>query len=209
MIKPKQRAKLINIELTRLYPDVECELDYQKPHELLIAARLSAQCTDKRVNIVTPALFDRFRDINGFAEADIGEVESFVHTCGLGKTKARDIVLMCRDLRDIYGGIIPNCVDELVKLSGIGRKTANLIAGELYGKPAVVTDTHVIRLSNRLGLVKAKEPEKVETELRRILPPEESMNFCHRLVWHGRRVCKARGAKCPECTLVKFCVEKG
>lgn len=205
----KRKIKIINAELNRLYPEVKCELNYYEPHELIIAARLSAQCTDKRVNIVTPALFEQYQSINDFAEANVGDIETLVNTCGLGKTKARDIVLMCRELRDIYGGIIPDSVEELVKLAGIGRKTANLIAGELYGKPAVVTDTHVIRLSNRLGLVKAKEPLKVESELRLLLPPEESMGFCHRLVWHGRRICKARGARCPECTLIKYCIEKG
>lgn len=203
-----QKAKYIIKELRCLYPDVKCELNYKKPYELLIAARLSAQCTDKRVNVVTPALFERFPEINDFAEADIKEIEELVHSCGLGKTKARDISFMCKSLRDNYGGTIPDTVEELVKLSGVGRKTANLISGELYGKPAVVTDTHVIRLSNRLGLVDVKEPAKVETKLRELLPPEESMDFCHRLVWHGRRVCTARSPKCAECTLDIYCVHE-
>ncbi len=198
-------------ELVRLYPEVKCELMYNEPHELLIATRLSAQCTDKRVNQVTPPLFAKYKTIQDFASADIDEVQKMVNSCGLGKTKATDIVLMCRILHDKYSDTVPDSIDELVKLPGVGRKTANLIIGDLYGKPAVVTDTHVIRLSNRLGLVSVntKEPKKVEEALRAILPEDKSLGFCHRLVWHGRLVCTARSPKCTECTLKEHCVLRG
>ena len=187
------------------YPEVKCALVYDKPHELLIATRLSAQCTDKRVNLVTPALFKRFPTIEAFAEADIAEVEEYVKSCGLYRTKARDIVEMCRQLRDIYGNIVPDTVDELVKLAGVGRKTANLVAGDLYGKPAIVCDTHVIRLSNRLGLAHGKDAVQIEKQLRAIIPPQEGLNLCHRLVWHGRLVCPARSPPCKSCVLADIC----
>lgn len=204
-MKKNEKIKYITIELENLYPDVSCELLYEKPHELLISTRLSAQCTDKRVNLVTPALFLKFPDIDAFAKAEISEVEEFVKSCGIGKTKARDIVLACQMIRDVYNGVIPDTIDEIIKLPGIGRKSANLIIGELYKKPAVVTDTHVIRLSGRLNLVNSKEPLKVEQQLRKLLLPEESLDFCHRLVWHGRRVCSARSPKCGICTLNEWC----
>ena len=187
------------------YPEVKCALVYDKPHELLIATRLSAQCTDRRVNLVTPALFKRFPTIEAFAEADIAEVEEYVKSCGLYRTKARDIVEMCRQLRDIYGNIVPDTVDELVKLAGVGRKTANLVAGDLYGKPAIVCDTHVIRLSNRLGLAHGKDAVQIEKQLRAIIPPQEGLNLCHRLVWHGRLVCPARSPHCKSCVLADIC----
>ncbi|HCF82721.1 MAG TPA: endonuclease III, partial [Ruminococcaceae bacterium] len=187
------------------YPEVKCALVYDKPHELLIATRLSAQCTDRRVNLVTPALFKRFPTIEAFAEADIAEVEEYVKSCGLYRTKARDIVEMCRQLRDIYGNIVPDTVDELVKLAGVGRKTANLVAGDLYGKPAIVCDTHVIRLSNRLGLAHGKDAVQIEKQLRAIIPPQEGLNLCHRLVWHGRLVCPARSPRCKSCVLADIC----
>lgn len=187
------------------YPEVKYALVYDKPHELLIATRLSAQCTDKRVNLVTPALFKRFPTIEAFAEADIAEVEEYVKSCGLYRTKARDIVEMCRQLRDIYGNIVPDTVDELVKLAGVGRKTANLVAGDLYGKPAIVCDTHVIRLSNRLGLAHGKDAVQIEKQLRAIIPPQEGLNLCHRLVWHGRLVCPARSPHCKSCVLADIC----
>lgn len=204
----KKRAAEI-IELLRgEYPDVKCALIYKKPHELLIATRLSAQCTDKRVNMVTPALFERFPDIDSFAEADVSEVEEYIRTCGLFKTKAQDIVGMCRILRDEYGGKIPDSIEELTKLPGVGRKTANLVVGDLYGKPAMVCDTHVIRLSNRLGLADSTDAGTVEKQLREIIPPEEGLNFCHRLVHHGRAVCEARAPKCEACVLRNVCPSK-
>lgn len=208
MTKKKLAAEVIE-QLKREYPEVKCALIYEKPHELLIATRLSAQCTDKRVNLVTPALFARFPTIDAFAEADAAEVEEYIKSCGLYHTKARDIVEMCRQLRDIYGGIVPNTIDELVKLSGVGRKTANLVAGDLFGKPAVVCDTHVIRLSNRIGLAHGKSPAQLEKQLRAILPPNESLPLCHRLVLHGRLVCSARSPKCNSCVLADICEKFG
>ena len=203
----KRAAEIIKL-LRGEYPDVKCALIYEKPHELLIATRLSAQCTDKRVNMVTPALFERFPDIDSFAEADVSEVEEYIRTCGLFKTKAQDIVGMCRMLRDEYSGKIPDSIEELTKLPGVGRKTANLVVGDLYGKPAMVCDTHVIRLSNRLGLADSTDAGVVEKQLREIIPPEEGLNFCHRLVHHGRAVCDARAPKCEVCVLRNVCPSK-
>lgn len=205
----KARALEVIERLKKDYPDVKCALTYQKPHELLISVRLSAQCTDKRVNLVTPALFERFPSVDAFAEADVSEVEEYIKSCGLFHTKAQDIVEMCRMLRDIYGGKVPDTIEELVKLPGVGRKTANLIVGDLYGKPAVVCDTHVIRLTNRLGLSEGKDASQVEKQLRAIVPPEEGLMLCHRLVWHGREVCSARSPKCGECSLNDICKNKG
>lgn len=202
--KKKLAAEVISL-LKQEYPQVKCALNYTKPHELLIATRLSAQCTDKRVNMVTPALFERFPTVEAFAQADIAEVEQLVRTCGLFKTKARDIVLMCRSLQDEYGGVVPDSIEELTKLAGVGRKTANLVVGDLYGKPAYVCDTHVIRLTNRIGLADGTDAVKVEKQLREIIPPEESLDFCHRLVWHGRGVCSARAPQCGDCTLKSVC----
>lgn len=204
----KQKASEIIRLLKGEYPDVKCALSYSKPHELLIATRLSAQCTDKRVNLVTPALFGRFSEISDYAEAEVEEIEKYIESCGLFHTKARDISLMCRMLRDEYNCIVPDTVEELVKLPGVGRKTANLICGDLYGKPALVCDTHVIRLTNRLGLTDAKDAVKVEKQLSVIIPPEEGLMLCHRLVWHGRLVCDARKPKCDECCLAEICKSK-
>lgn len=201
----KQKALKI-IELLRTdYPDVHCALIYKKPHELLIATRLSAQCTDKRVNLVTPALFQSFPTVEAFAEAEVSEIEAHIHSCGLYKTKARDISEMCKMLRDEYGGQVPDTIEELTRLPGVGRKTANLICGDLYGKPALVCDTHVIRLTNRLGLTDSKDAQKVEQQLSVIVPPEEGLLLCHRLVWHGRQVCAARKPECERCSLKGLC----
>lgn len=204
MTKKKLAAEVI-ARLKSEYPEVKCALIYEKPHELLIATRLSAQCTDKRVNMVTPALFKRFPTIEAFAQADIAEVEEYIKSCGLFHTKARDIIEMCRQLRDIYGGTVPDSIDELVNLAGVGRKTANLVVGDLFGKPAVVCDTHVIRLSNRIGLAQGKDPVRVEKQLRAIIPPAESLALCHRLVSHGRLVCSARSPHCQICVLSDIC----
>ena len=201
----KKRAAAIIARLKEEYPEVKCALVYSQPHELLIATRLSAQCTDKRVNMVTPALFERFPSVNAFAEADISEVEELIKTCGLFRTKARDIVLMCQALRDNYGGVVPDEIEKLTKLPGVGRKTANLIVGDLYGKPAMVCDTHVIRLSNLIGLAEGEDAVKVEKQLRAIVPPEEGLNLCHRLVWHGRGVCIARRPLCEQCVIKDLC----
>lgn len=192
--------------LKQAYPDPMCALHYEHDYQLLIAVRLSAQCTDERVNQVTPALFARFPTLDDFAEADVTEVEQYVHSCGFFKHKARDIVLACRMLRDEYGGKVPGSMDELLRLPGVGRKTANLLLGDLYSVPgSVVCDTHCIRITNLLGLTQGKEPEKVERQLRAILPPEESSDFCHRIVLHGRAVCVARKPQCAKCTLAPWC----
>ena len=194
--------------LEKQYPDAKCSLEYSQPHELLIATRLSAQCTDARVNIVTKELFAKFHTIEEFADADITDIEEIVKPCGLYKTKAKSIKEMCIQLRDEHGGILPDTLEGLTKLSGIGRKTANLIMGDIYHKPAVVTDTHCIRITGRLGLVKSKEPAKVEAELWKILPPEKSNDLCHRLVLFGREFCTARSPKCGGCPLKDICVSK-
>lgn len=195
------------IEALKLaYPDPMCALHYKKDYELMIAVRLSAQCTDERVNMVTPALFARYPTLDAFAEADIAEVETYVHSCGFYKHKARDIVLACQMLREEYGRTVPDNMDALLRLPGVGRKTANLLMGDLYQAPgSVVCDTHCIRITNLLGLAVGKEPEKVEAQLRAILPPEESSDFCHRIVLHGRAVCIARRPQCRNCTLAPFC----
>lgn len=196
--------KIIGI-LKKLYPDSLCSLHFGSALELLIATRLAAQCTDERVNKVTGPLFERFPTAQSFAEAPVEEIESYVHSCGLYKTKARDIGAMCRMLVEQYGGEVPDTIEELIKLPGVGRKTANLVVGDIFGKPSYVVDTHCIRLCGRLGLVSTKDPLKIERVLRQILPPEESGNFCHRLVLHGRAVCKARGPQCGNCPLSGLC----
>ncbi len=194
--------------LKQRYPDALCALQYDKDYELMIAVRLSAQCTDARVNLVTPALFARFPTLDAFAGADVAEVETYVHSCGFYRQKAKDIVQACRMLRDEHGGKVPDTMEALLKLPGVGRKTANLLLGDIYRRPgSVVCDTHCIRIANRLGLASGKEPEKVEAQLRAILPPEESSDFCHRIVLFGRDVCTARSPKCGECPLRPFCAE--
>ena len=206
----KQRAIAAVEGLKALYPEAICSLTADNPLQLLIAVRLSAQCTDARVNLVTPALFDRFPTLDSLADADPEEVGEYIRSCGLYKTKAKDIVMMCRMLRDVYGGEIPDTVEELTKLPGVGRKTANLVCGDVYGKPAVVADTHCIRITGRLGLTDGtKDPYKVEMQLRKVLPPEESNDFCHRLVLFGRDICSARSPKCGACPLNAVCKNKG
>ena len=188
------------------YPDALCSLTYSDPLQLLIATRLSAQCTDARVNIVTPALFDRFKTAEDFAAATPDEVAGYIKSCGLYKTKSRDIVAMAQMLCESYGGKVPGSIDELIKLPGIGRKTANLVCGDIFGQPGVVVvDTHCIRITRRLGLHRQTDQKKIEFELRKLLPGEESNDFCHRLVLHGRAVCTARTAKCESCCLKDFC----
>ncbi len=204
MNKKEKTLEIIN-SLKIEYPDVKCALVYTKPHELLIATRLSAQCTDKRVNIVTPAMFSRFPTIEAFANAQVNEIEEYIKSCGLYKTKAKDISEMCKILHEKYNDIVPDTIEELTKLPGVGRKTANLICGDLYGKPALVCDTHVIRLTNRLGLTDSKDAAKVEKQLAEIVPPEEGLMLCHRLVWHGRLVCSARKPECGGCCIKQLC----
>ena len=192
--------------LKERYPSALCALQYEKDYELMIAVRLSAQCTDARVNLITPALFARFPTLDAFADADIAEVETYVHSCGFYRQKAKDIVQACQILRAEHGGRVPDTMEALLKLPGVGRKTANLLLGDIYRRPgSVVCDTHCIRISNRLGLASGKEPEKVEQQLRAVLPPEESSDFCHRIVLFGRDLCTARSPKCGECPLRPFC----
>lgn len=203
-----EKAKNVIAILKDRYADALCALQYEKDYELMIAVRLSAQCTDARVNLVTPALFEAYPTLEAMANADISDVERLVHSCGFYKHKARDIVLACQMLISDYGGKVPGTMDELLKLPGVGRKTANLLLGDIYGVPgSVVCDTHCIRICGKLGLSKGKEPEKVEKQLREILPGDESSDFCHRIVLFGRDVCTARNPKCAQCPLSPFCQE--
>ncbi|MBO4433388.1 MAG: endonuclease III [Clostridia bacterium] len=194
--------------LEKLYPDAVCSLYYTDAFQLLVATRLSAQCTDARVNIVTPALFARFPDPQSMGEADTNEVEELIKSCGLYKTKAKDLIVIGKKITAEYGGKVPDTIEKLTALPGVGRKTANLVLGDIFGKPAVVCDTHFIRLCNRLGLVTTKDPLKVEREMRKLLPPEKSSDFCHRAVLFGRDICTARKANCERCPLQKFCPKK-
>ena len=207
MAKQKKAVLAIVEELKRLYPEGICSLEYQKDYELLFSVRLAAQCTDERVNQVTPALFARFPTLESLAQADVSEVEQYIHSTGFFRAKARDIVLASQMLLQEYGGKVPDTMEDLLKLPGVGRKTANLILGDVYHTPGVVVaDTHCIRISGLLGLTDGtKDPGKVEQQLRAILPPEESNDFCHRLVLHGREVCIARRPQCQNCTLRPWC----
>ena len=194
--------------LKEKYPDAPCALHYSKDYELMIAVRLSAQCTDARVNLVTPALFAAYPTLEAMAKADIADVEYYVHSCGFYKHKARDIVLACQMLLEKHDGKVPGTMEELLKLPGVGRKTANLLLGDLFAVPgSVVCDTHCIRICERLGLSQGKDPEKVEQQLRKILPPEESSDFCHRIVLFGRDICTARSPQCHRCPLSHLCKE--
>lgn len=206
-MKAKKDVISIVEELERLYPDGICSLDYKKDYELLFSVRLAAQCTDERVNKITPALYERFSTLESLANADIAEVERYVHSTGFFRAKARDIVLASRMLLEEYGGRVPDNMDDLLRLPGVGRKTANLILGDIYNTPGVVVaDTHCIRITGLLGLTDGtKDPAKVEQQLRVILPPEKSNDFCHRMVLHGRAVCIARRPQCGECTLRPWC----
>lgn len=202
----KKEIALSAVEaLKKEYPDAKCSLDYETPLQLLVATRLSAQCTDARVNLVTPALFARFPDAESLAVAEVSEVAEYIKSCGLYKTKSKDLVAMAKMLVSDFGSEVPDNIDDLTKLPGIGRKTANLICGDVYGKPAVVVDTHCIRITTRLGLHKETDQRKIENALRKLLPPEESNDFCHRIVLHGRAVCTARSPKCKDCCMNGFC----
>lgn len=204
----KQKVRSIIDILNARYPDALCALHYQKDYELMIAVRLSAQCTDARVNLVTPALFAAYPTLEALAAADIADIEKYIHSCGFYRQKAKDIVLACQMLLNKHNGKVPGTMEALLQLPGVGRKTANLLLGDLYGVPgSIVCDTHCIRICGRLGLSKGKEPEKVETQLRSILPPEESSDFCHRIVLFGRDICTARSPKCDSCPLAIHCNE--
>lgn len=203
----KERALYAVEALKKEYPGAACALDAKTPFQLIVATRLSAQCTDARVNLITPALFEKYPTENEMSEADVKDVEALIHSCGFFRAKANDIVEMSKMLKDVYGGVLPDTVEELIKLPGVGRKTANLICGDVYGKPAVVADTHLIRISNLLGLVSTRDPKRTELELKKLLPPEESTAFCHRVVTHGRKVCIARRPQCAVCCLKGCCKE--
>ncbi len=207
-MRKKERCALAVLRLEELYPDAICSLEYTDAFQLLIATRLSAQCTDKRVNMVTPALFAEFPTAEKMAEADIERVEELIKTCGLYKTKAKDLVGIGKKLVSDFGGTVPDTIEELTTLPGVGRKTANLVCGDIYKKPAVVTDTHFIRICNRLGFVETTNPLSVEMQMRKLLPPDKSNDFCHRSVLFGRDICTARTAFCDKCPLDDICPKK-
>lgn len=204
-MKKQEIADLACAELEKLYPGAQCTLDYGEPYQLMMATRLAAQCTDARVNVVTKTLFKKYPTLQAFADADLAELEQDVKPCGFYHTKAKSLKEMAGQLINNFGGEVPSTMEELLTLSGVGRKTANLILGDVFGKPAVVTDTHCIRISGRLGLTSNKEPAKVEKDLVKLLPPETSSGFCHRTVQFGRDICRARSPKCGECPLNYFC----
>ena len=213
MAKTKKQKLALEIiqRLKEAYPDATCTLDFDEAWKLLVSVRLAAQCTDERVNIIVEKLFAKYPDVNALADATEDEIEAIVRPCGLGRSKARDISACMKILRDQYDGKVPDTFDALMKLPGVGRKSANLIMGDVYGKPAIVTDTHCIRLVNRMGLVDGiKEPKKVEMELWQLIPPEEGSDFCHRLVYHGRAICTARTKPyCNQCSLSDICPKNG
>ena len=207
----KKLALEIIERLKTEYPDAACSLDYDQAWKLLVSVRLAAQCTDARVNQVVKGLFEKYPDVDALAEAPVEEIEKIVRPCGLGNSKARDISACMKMLKEEYGGKVPDQFEELLKLPGVGRKSANLMMGDVFGKPAIVTDTHCIRLTNRMGLVdQIKDPKKVEMELWKIIPPEEGSEFCYRLVWHGREVCTARTRPyCDKCCIKDICPKIG
>ena len=209
--KKKERALLIIERLKKEYPDAGCTLDYNEAWKLLVSVRLAAQCTDARVNVVVQGLYEKYPSVAALAEADVSDIEAIVKPCGLGHSKARDISACMKMLEEQYGGKVPEDFEALLKLPGVGRKSANLIMGDVFGKPAIVTDTHCIRLTNRMGLVdQIREPKKVEMALWKLIPPEEGSDFCHRLVYHGRAVCTARTAPyCDKCCLNDICPKVG
>lgn len=193
----------------QVYPDVQCSLNYETPLQMLIATQLSAQCTDARVNIVTEKLFQRYHTAEDFAEADILELQEYIRSAGFYKNKSKNIIACCRRLVDVYGGEVPDTMEDLLTLAGTGRKTANLVLGDIFHQPAVVVDTHCIRLTNRIGLVKDTDPVKIEFALKKIVPPDYQLRFCHHLVHHGRVVCSARKPNCAGCPIYEYCDRKG
>ncbi|WP_026510542.1 endonuclease III domain-containing protein [Butyrivibrio sp. LC3010] len=202
----KELALNVIDRLKKEYPDADCTLDYSEAWQLLVSVRLAAQCTDARVDKTTPLLYDRFPTVEALANAEVSEIEEIVRPCGLGKSKARDISACMKILHEKYNDKVPDNMEELLKLPGVGRKSANLIMGDVFGKPAIVTDTHCIRLCNLIGLVDdEKDPAKVEKALWKIIPPEEGNSLCHRFVWHGRAVCVARRPQCSICCLNDIC----
>lgn len=208
MTKKERALKAIEL-LKELYPEAICSLNAGNPFELLVAVRLSAQCTDARVNLVTPALFEKYKTLDDYCNADQEDIENIIHSCGFYKSKAQSIVAMANMIRDDFGGVVPDNIEDLIKLPGVGRKTANLIVGDVYGKESIVVDTHMIRISNRLGLVDTKDPKKIEFALKKIVPSNEGADFCHRIVLFGRDTCSARKPKCGECSLYEICKRTG
>ncbi len=208
MTKKERVLKAIEI-LKALYPDALCSLNASNPFELLVAVRLSAQCTDARVNMVTPALFEKYKTLDDYCNADIKDIENLIHSCGFYKSKAESIIGMAQMIRDKFGGRVPDNIDDLITLPGVGRKTANLIVGDVYGKESIVVDTHMIRISNRLGLVNNKDPKKIEFALKKIVPADEGADFCHRIVLFGRDTCSARKPLCSQCKLSEICKKTG
>lgn len=204
MNKKEKIAKLREL-LDKEYPEVKCSLDYETPVEMLVAVQLSAQCTDARVNIVTKELFKRYRSAEDFANADIEELQEYIKSAGFYKNKSKNIIECCKRIVEVYDGKVPDTMEDLLSLAGTGRKTANLILGELYGKPAIVVDTHCMRLSKRIGLTREEEPHKIEMDLKRIVPPEYQLRMCHQFVYHGRAVCTARNPKCENCSISEVC----
>lgn len=208
MTKKERALRAVEI-LKEIYPDAVCSLTAKSPFELLVAVRLSAQCTDARVNLVTPALFEKYKTIEDYASADLGELEECIRSCGFFRSKAESIIGMARKILSDFGGQVPDNIDDLITLPGVGRKTANLIVGDVYGKAAIVVDTHCIRITNRIGLVSEKDPKKIEFALKKIIPPEESSDFCHRIVLFGRDICSARKPLCGECPMSEICNKAG
>ena len=207
-MRKQQKMKIAVDALKKRYPETKCSLIASNPLELLIATRLSAQCTDARVNIVTKSLFEKYKTVDDYANAEIADIEQIIRSCGLYKTKARDVKQMAIQLRDNFGGEVPDTIEKLTSLSGVGRKTANLILGDVFHKPAIVTDTHLIRIANRLGLTDTRDPYKVEKQIEKIIEPTESSDYCHRVVQFGRDVCKAQNPNCDECEFVEICTYK-
>ena len=208
MTKKERVAKLREL-LDKAYPDVKCSLDFETPVEMLVAVQLSAQCTDARVNIVTKELFKKYKTAEDFANADINELQEYIRSAGFYKNKSKNIIACCQRLVEVYDGKVPDTMEDLLTLAGTGRKTANLILGDLYGKPAVVVDTHCMRLSRRIGLTKEEEPQKIETDLKKIVPPDYQLRMCHQFVYHGRAVCTARSPKCDVCPIYEVCKRVG
>lgn len=208
MTKKERVAKLREL-LDKAYPDVKCSLDFETPVEMLVAVQLSAQCTDARVNIVTKELFKKYKTAEDFANADINELQEYIKSAGFYKNKSKNIIACCQRLVEVYDGKVPDTMEDLLTLAGTGRKTANLILGDLYGKSAVVVDTHCMRLSRRIGLTKEEEPQKIEMDLKKIVPPDYQLRLCHQFVYHGRAVCTARSPKCDVCPIYEVCKRVG
>lgn len=208
MTKKERTFKAIEV-LKQMYPEAICSLNASNPFELLVAVRLSAQCTDARVNLVTPALFEKYKTLDDYCNARLEDVENIIKSCGFYKSKASSIIGMAQAVRDNFGGVVPDNIEDLITLPGVGRKTANLIVGDVYGKESIVVDTHMIRISNRMGLVNVKDPHKIEIALKRIVPADEGADFCHRIVLFGRDVCSARKPKCDDCPMNDYCKKVG